>query len=151
MIDPERVLAALERLHRTLQVVYDRANLTDDHFIIFRTELDVIGLSDAIELIRGMILEPRRMLPEPPKVLPKIGVTNAKDGSWMWVEERQGVTWNLHHLEVLQVSRHPGEDYYVVFVTYQDLKIFECSEYGSTWRVWSKKPTDDERKAAPWL
>lgn len=26
----------------------------------------------------------------------------------------------------------------------------ECKEYGSVWRVWTQKPTEEERKAAKW-
>lgn len=26
----------------------------------------------------------------------------------------------------------------------------ECSDYGKTWRCWSRKPTDEERSAAEW-
>ena len=31
-----------------------------------------------------------------------------------------------------------------------EYRYFVETEYGKTWRCWSRKPTDEERKAAKW-
>lgn len=53
MRDPEQIIAGLERLQRTIRVMYDRAQMVEDHSITFRITLDVIALADAIEYIRN--------------------------------------------------------------------------------------------------
>lgn len=59
MRDPETVLAALERLHRQAVMVYDRANATGNEPVATLAGLDVVGLSEAIEMAK-------RMVPTPP-------------------------------------------------------------------------------------
>ena len=78
-------------------------------------------------------------------------VADCPDGTVLWVEERQGVTWNLFPLEIEFSSTHPdtGTDY-LFFITYHDIRKFECSEYNQTWRCWTSRPTDEQREATPW-
>ena len=57
MRDPEQIIAGLERLQRTIRVVYDRAQMLEDHSITSRVSLDIIALSDAIEYIQKTIGE----------------------------------------------------------------------------------------------
>ena len=78
-------------------------------------------------------------------------VTACEVGTVLWVEERQGVTWNLFPLEIGTSSTHPdtGTDY-LFFITYHDHRKFECSEYNQTWRCWTSRPTDAQREAVKW-
>lgn len=86
-----------------------------------------------------------------PRVMSAAEVADCPDGTVLWVEERQGVTWNLFPLEIEFSSTHPdtGTDY-IFFITYHDIKKFECSEYNQTWRCWTSRPTDEQREATPW-
>ena len=78
-------------------------------------------------------------------------VTACEVGTVLWVEERQGVTWNLFPLEIDVSSTHPDTGTnYLFFITYHDIRIFECDEYNRTWRCWSARPTDEQRKAVKW-
>ncbi len=78
-------------------------------------------------------------------------VSACEVGTVLWVEERQGVTWNLFPLEIETSSTHPdtGTDY-LFFITYHDIRKFECSEYNQTWRCWTQHPTNEQREATPW-
>ena len=86
-----------------------------------------------------------------PRMMMEGEVTASKEGTVLWVEERQGVTWNLFPLEIETSSTHPdtGTDY-LFFITYHDIRKFECDEYNRTWRCWTKRPTDAQREATPW-
>ena len=85
------------------------------------------------------------------KVMNATEVSACEVGTVLWVEERQGVTWNLFPLEIETSSTHPdtGTDY-LFFVTYHGIGKFECSEYNQTWRCWTSRPTDEQREATPW-
>lgn len=79
-------------------------------------------------------------------------VVACEEGTVLWVEERQGVTWNLFPLEIDVSSTHPGTDaHYLFFTTYHDCRKFECDEYNRAWRCWTDRPTDEQRKETPWL
>lgn len=78
-------------------------------------------------------------------------VAACEEGTVLWVEERQGVTWNLFPLEIDVSSIHPDTGTaYLFFVTYHDVRKFECDEYNQTWRCWSARPTDEQRDAVKW-
>lgn len=86
-----------------------------------------------------------------PRVMNVTEVTACEVGTVLWVEERQGVTWNLFPLEIDVSSTHPDTGTnYLFFITYHDIRIFECDEYNRTWRCWSARPTDEQRKAVKW-
>ena len=86
-----------------------------------------------------------------PRILSAAEVSACPQGTVLWVEERQGVTWNLFPLEIEISSTHPdtGTDY-LFFITYHDIRRFECSEYNQTWRCWTSRPTNKQREATPW-
>lgn len=78
-------------------------------------------------------------------------VTSCEEGTVLWVEERQGVTWNLFPLEIDVSSIHPDTgEAYLFFVTYHDCHKFECDEYNKTWRCWTSRPTEEQRKEVKW-
>ena len=86
-----------------------------------------------------------------PRVMNVAEVTALEAGTVLWVEEHQGVTWNLFPLEIDVSSIHPDTGTnYLFFITYHGCKKFECEEYNRTWRCWTKRPTDEQRKATPW-
>lgn len=98
-------------------------------------------INDATELLRVQM----------PRVMCAAEVADCPEGTVLWVEERQGVTWNLFPLEIETSSSHPdtGTDY-LFFITYHDIRKFECSEYNQTWRCWTSRPTDEQREAVKW-
>ena len=78
-------------------------------------------------------------------------VTSFPEGKVLWVEERQGVTWNLFPLEIDISSIHPDTGTaYLFFIAYHDIRKFECDEYNRTWRCWTGRPSDEQRKDAMW-
>lgn len=86
-----------------------------------------------------------------PRVMNVAEVTALEAGTVLWVEEHQGVTWNLFPLEIDVSSIHPDTGTnYLFFITYHGCKKFECEEYNRTWRCWTERPTDEQRKATPW-
>ena len=98
-------------------------------------------IEDALALLKA----------QEPRVMCAAEVTDFPEGTVLWVEERQGVTWNLFPLEIETSSTHPdtGTDY-VFFITYHDIRKFECSEYNQTWRCWTSRPTEAQREAVKW-
>lgn len=107
------------------------------------------AMRDRIEWLMQEILDALRE-PEP-RVLNATEVADCPDGTVLWVEERQGVTWNLFPLEIDVSSIHPDTGTaYLFFVTYHDLRKFECDEYNQTWRCWSARPSDERRRAEAW-
>ncbi len=86
-----------------------------------------------------------------PRVMNVTEVSACEVGTVLWVEERQGVTWNLFPLEIETNSIHPDTGTaYLFFITYHGLKKFECEEYNQVWRCWTSRPTDEQRKAVKW-
>ena len=87
-----------------------------------------------------------------PRVMDVDEVIACEKGTVLWVEERQGVVWNLFPLEIEVNSIHPDTGTaYLFFVTYHDCRKFECSEYNYTWRCWTSRPTDEQREATSWI
>ena len=86
-----------------------------------------------------------------PRLLTADEVIGLELGSVVWVEEAQSVTWNLFPLEVDVISQHPDTGtHYIFYVAYHSIEKYELDEYNQTWRCWSTKPTDAQRKAAAW-
>lgn len=99
------------------------------------------AIEDAISLLKAQ--EPRVMTLEEAMA--------QECGTVLWVEEAQNYVWNLFPLEVDIISTHPDTGtYYLFFIAYHDLKKFEGDEYGTVWRCWSARPTEEQRKAEPW-
>lgn len=87
-----------------------------------------------------------------PRLMPVSEVVASVNGTVLWVEERQGVTWNLFPLEIYTISTHPDTGtHYLFFITYESLKKFECDEYNKTWRCWTSRPTDAQKDTEPWM
>lgn len=86
-----------------------------------------------------------------PRLMDATEVASCETGTVLWVEERQGVTWNLFPLEIDVSSTHPDTGTaYLFFITHHDLRKFECDEYNRTWRCWTERPTKEQREAASW-
>lgn len=70
---------------------------------------------------------------------------------WLWIEEIQNITWNLHCLRAFVYSKHPDTgEFYILANGYRDIVKLESDEYGKTWRCWSARPTEEQRKAVKW-
>jgi hypothetical protein len=86
-----------------------------------------------------------------PRVMCAAEVAACSEGTVLWVEERQGVTWNLFPLEIETSSTHPDTGTnYLFFIAYHDIRKFECSEYNQTWRFWTSRPDEKRRTETPW-
>lgn len=75
---------------------------------------------------------------------------------WLWIEEIQNITWNLHCLRAFVHSKHPDTkhpdtgEFYILANGYRDIVMLEGDEYGKTWRCWTSRPTEEQRKAVMW-
>ncbi len=70
---------------------------------------------------------------------------------WLWIEEIQNITWNLHCLRAFVYSKHPDTgEFYILANGYRDIVKLEGDEYGKTWRCWTSRPTEEQRKAVKW-
>ena len=70
---------------------------------------------------------------------------------WLWIEEIQNITWNLHCLRAFVYSKHPDTgEFYILANGYRDIVKLEGDEYGKTWRAWTSRPTEEQRKVVPW-
>lgn len=70
---------------------------------------------------------------------------------WLWIEEAQRFTWNLHCVRAFVYSKHPDTGgFYIMANAYRDIVKLEGVEYGKTWRIWTSCPTDTQREAEPW-
>ena len=70
---------------------------------------------------------------------------------WLWIEEIQNITWNLHCLRAFVYSKHPDTgEFYILANGYRDIVKLEGDEYGKTWRCWTSRPTEEQRKAVRW-
>lgn len=49
-------------------------------------------------------------------------------------------------------GQEPGLSDCIHFITHSedDVKLMR-SDYGKTWRCWTRRPTDEERRAAAWI
>jgi hypothetical protein len=45
---------------------------------------------------------------------------------------------------------HIGDRTRVFFTGQSCMSLFENTEYNRTWRCWTSRPTDEQRKATPW-
>lgn len=137
MPDREKVIEGLNDIHAVA------CGLGDDECYLNSIGIKQLQtlINDATELLRVQM----------PRVMCAAEVADCPEGTVLWVEERQGVTWNLFPLEIETSSSHPdtGTDY-LFFITYHDIRKFECSEYNQTWRCWTSRPTDEQRKAVKW-
>lgn len=137
MPDREKVIEGLNDIHAVA------CGLGDDECYLNSIGIKQLQtlINDATELLRVQM----------PRVMCAAEVADCPEGTVLWVEERQGVTWNLFPLEIETSSSHPdtGTDY-LFFITYHDIRKYECSEYNQTWRVWTSRPTDAQREATPW-
>jgi hypothetical protein len=72
-----------------------------------------------------------------PRVMTLDEVIHSKD--WIWYEEK---------------STHCGWTIVVdcdeKWIGWEDLTIDQLCKYGETWRCWSARPTDEQRKAVAW-
>ena len=70
---------------------------------------------------------------------------------WMWIEERQHVTWNLHHMRTFVYSYHPDNgSFYIMANCHHDIVKLEGDEYNKSWRAWTVEPTHYQQEAVPW-
>ena len=64
-----------------------------------------------------------------------------KNEDWMWVEYVSGYCgW----------QRPDKEDDYLNMVAWNDATFDRKDYYGKTWRCWTARPTEEQRKAVKW-
>lgn len=129
-------MADREKVIESFEMSYRYSNVDEDNTLVPQQLV-----LDALALLKAQ--EPRVMTAEE--------VADCEEGTVLWVEERQGVTWNLFPLEIDVSSTHPDTGTnYLFFITYHDIRKFECDEYNRTWRCWTSRPTDEHREAIAW-
>lgn len=70
---------------------------------------------------------------------------------WLWLEEKQHVTWNVHHIRAFVHSKHPDNgEFYIMANCYHEIIRLEGNDYGKTWRIWTECPAYEQRGAVPW-
>lgn len=98
---------------------------------------------DALALLKAQ--EPRVMTAE------EVASLTTDICKWLWIEEAQRVTWNMHCVRAFVYSRHPDTGgFYIMENAWHDVVKLEGDEYGKTWRCWTSCPTDAQRAAEPW-
>ena len=93
--------------------------------------------SDALELLKAY--EPRVMTLE-----------EIDDDDAYWFEEKYGKKSLGRNVLIHSIEEDAREPYITFVYTYGEAS-YKISEYGQTWRLWTSKPTDEQREAAPWL
>ncbi|MBR3020417.1 MAG: hypothetical protein IKH57_25695 [Clostridia bacterium] len=121
--------------------------LIDDIVSLLKAqEEDIQSLSEKYSDLLDRTLEAQE-----PRVMALEEVIAQENGTVLWVEESQNYVWNVFPLEVDLISKHPDTGtFYIFFIAYHDLKKFEGDEYGLTWRCWTARPTDEQRKVVKW-
>lgn len=122
MIDREKVIAGLKK-------VWDAFNSMEH-------ELYADYVFDALELLRAY--EPRVMTLE-----------EIDDDDAYWFEERYGKKSLGRNVLIHSIEEDAREPYITFVYTYGEAS-YKISEYGQTWRLWTSKPTDEQREATPW-
>lgn len=97
--------------------------------------LDII--EDAIDLLKA----------QEPRVLTLNEVEDKLDDV-VWIEEPGCENLSANFAVIAAYSRKYNKVYAYFFSTSK--KEFEYGEYNKTWRCWSAKPSDAERKAVAW-
>jgi hypothetical protein len=168
MIDREKVIDYLEYHIHLLYDVIPHVSRDDGEYLeaAAKTMSDAITLMKAQEPIDGDTISrsallaaydaahkgppggARKLIEEAPavvlkaqepRVLSAADVAACPNGTVLWVEERQGVTWNMFPLEIYVSSTHPD-----------GTANADYDYYGKTWRCWTSRPTDEQREAAAW-
>ena len=138
MTDREKVIKGLERIRDWSQFAVNKRWL-----VAGASEKMVQYAEDALELLKAQ--EPRVMTAGEMEKL------NERICEWLWIEEKQRVTWNLHCLRTFVYSRHPDNgEFYIMADGYREIVKKEGAEYGKTWRCWTSRPTEEQRKAVKW-
>jgi len=150
--DAITMLEMQEPVYVEERLVLDKLHIIQEYARVNQVDWMANGVMFAetvINMLRGEINQLRKA--QEPRVMCAAEVAACPKGTVLWVEEAQGVVWNLFPLEIEISSTHPntGTDY-LFFITYHDVRKFECSEYNQTWRCWTQRPTDEQRRAEPW-
>lgn len=66
-----------------------------------------------------------------------------------WFEEKYGKKSLGRNVLIHNIEEDAREPYISLVYTFGEAS-YEISEYGQTWRLWSSKPTDEQREAVPW-
>lgn len=150
--DAITMLEMQEPVYVEERLVLDKLHIIQEYARVNQVDWMANGVMFAetvINMLRGEINQLRKA--QEPRVMCAAEVAACPKGTVLWVEEAQGVVWNLFPLEIEISSTHPdtGTDY-LFFITYHNVRKFECSEYNQTWRCWTQRPTDEQRRAEPW-
>lgn len=126
---------------------------TGDHWKSCNSNCLYIGLADSC---RGQLmydalayiqqLESKLAEYEKPLVpLPEEHIYN--DPVWLEVKAENDIP---RIVDVIPSFANPAERAEIAFIGQDRRAHLPYSHYGSSWRCWSRKPTDAERKAAKW-
>lgn len=115
------------------------------------------GLGDTLLLLANHVPE-RYLGYAPGACLDAIELLKAQDPRVMTPEEVNALDWDYCYLEQ---ERMPGKEYrgllgkhIMTCVTWPSITAAKLSygidKYGVTWRCWTSRPTDEQRRETPW-
>lgn len=129
-------MADLEKLIAELVEANQMARYTD-HIVKFSNEfLDEILLPTL-----------RSFLPKPPRIISLDEAVRGDDLSWIEINVGGGPR-NFGHWT--DCYRDPNGENYVISAWAGGNNWLDPEQYGRTWRCWSQRPSEEERKAVPW-
>ena len=126
MIDREKVINEL------VSYIENALSVDSDYVDCIPTDL----LQYAVALLKAQ--EPRVMTLE-----------EIDDDDAYWFEEKYGKKSLGRNVLIHSIEEYAREPYITLVYTYGEAS-YKISEYGQTWRLWTSKPTDEQREAASW-
>ena len=126
MIDREKVINEL------VSYIENALSVDSDYVDCIPTDL----LQYAVALLKAQ--EPRVMTLE-----------EIDDDDAYWFEEKYGKKSLGRNVLIHSIEEDAREPYITLVYTYGEAS-YKISEYGQTWRLWTSKPTDEQREAASW-
>lgn len=123
-----------------LRDIRDRAVVSDGMFTE-RAAYIVKLIDDTLELLKE----------QEPRVLTLDEVENQKQSGGLWLDSRDN-DWTPMAVLLYEVDKKK-----VTFMSRIGLKFYankdrtgQYGNYGTDWRCWSSKPTDEQREGTPW-
>lgn len=129
MADREKVIRGLE-CHR--EGVYESCKLCPYHY----DGCEIALCHDALALLREQ--EPRVL------TLEKIQ-SGTVEVAWLECSDKEEVRAGLWFKRI-----NEGEDEGIIIHVLDGFEGLRTEVYGKTWRCWSARPTEEQRKAVPW-
>jgi len=137
-------MADKEKVIRGLEICTNPGSCSERcpyyHIEITEGSCDYFLLTDALALLKEQ--EPRVMTVEE--------VINAKDKTDVWLDELDCVVVAATISNWVESKNHVVTFFYGIEHTTSGERDYMNNNYNRTWRCWTARPTDEQRKAAKW-